>query len=110
MPDVQGCDTVRATRERTDVRRTSAARAQQTPAPERRYRRTLRPRGFAAGAGAWENGKQPISVSIRKLKEKRWALIAQANSHIFLCKIGDDENVVTWQMHARTATSNAPEH
>ena len=43
---------------------------------------------------------------------KSRALIAQANSHNFLCKIGDGENVVTvapWQMHARTATSDAPE-
>ena len=38
------------------------------------------------------------------------SLITQANSHTILCKIGDGENVVTWQMHARTATWNAPEH
>lgn len=35
--EFQGCDTARATRDRTDVRRASAARANQTPAPERRH-------------------------------------------------------------------------
>ena len=38
------------------------------------------------------------------------ALVTQANSHNFFCKIGDGKNVVTWEMHARTAMSDAPEH
>ena len=31
------------------------------------------------------------------------------NRHNFLCKIGESENAVTWQMHERTVTSDAPE-